>query len=229
MRKIISVEGNIASGKSTFLDIIKEYNPNFNIIPEPIHEWQNVMDPRATEGSSFASYNSYNLFELAAQEPSKYLFPFQLTTLNSHIKMLSSAKQFDGVSVLERCYLTNSNVFTKQHHDNGVINDPEWAVYNLFLTDHIIKPYGKNPIDGFVYVKTDPEICFKRLQKRNRTEENKVGLDYLEKLHKLHEEWLNRMFQEGIKILTVDNNLEKMTLKSYSKDIDNINKFLKSI
>ena len=43
---VIQVEGNIGSGKSTFLNFIKKYknNRNFEIkfIDEPISDWQNI-------------------------------------------------------------------------------------------------------------------------------------------------------------------------------------------
>lgn len=44
--------------------------------------------------------------------------------------------------------------------------------------------------DGFVYLRTDPATCLKRLQKRQRSEEGGVSLDYLQNLHEKHEAWL---------------------------------------
>jgi deoxyadenosine/deoxycytidine kinase len=43
---------------------------------------------------------------------------------------------------------------------------------------------------GFIYLRTDPETCHKRMNKRNRSEEASVPLAYLQKLHDKHEEWL---------------------------------------
>ncbi len=47
-----------------------------------------------------------------------------------------------------------------------------------------MKPLGRFP------VKTDPEVCYKRLVKRNRSEETGVTLEYLQLLHDKHERWL---------------------------------------
>ncbi len=49
--------------------------------------------------------------------------------------------------------------------------------------------YTPQPI-GFIYLKTDPSICFQRLQKRKRSEESNIPLSYLNLLHAKHEEWL---------------------------------------
>lgn len=40
--RFISIEGNIGSGKSTILKIIRENFPELNILDEPLTEWQNV-------------------------------------------------------------------------------------------------------------------------------------------------------------------------------------------
>ena len=40
--RFISIEGNIGSGKSTILKIIRENFPELTILDEPLSEWQNV-------------------------------------------------------------------------------------------------------------------------------------------------------------------------------------------
>jgi Mrp family chromosome partitioning ATPase len=45
-------------------------------------------------------------------------------------------------------------------------------------------------VDGFVYLRTTPDTCLSRGQKRGRAEEAGVPLSYLQELHARHEEWL---------------------------------------
>ncbi|XP_012943903.2 thymidine kinase 2, mitochondrial-like [Aplysia californica] len=45
-------------------------------------------------------------------------------------------------------------------------------------------------VDLIVYLRASPEVCSKRIQKRNRSEEAGVPMEYLESLHRLHDEWL---------------------------------------
>ena len=41
-----------------------------------------------------------------------------------------------------------------------------------------------------VYLQTDPDIAYGRVQRRGRPEENGISMDFLNGLHRLHEDWL---------------------------------------
>ena len=46
-------------------------------------------------------------------------------------------------------------------------------------------------LDVIFYLRTQPETCMKRLNQRGRPEETStISIDYLNKLHELHEQWL---------------------------------------
>ena len=47
------------------------------------------------------------------------------------------------------------------------------------------------PLNGIIYIKTDPEMCNKRIAERNRKGET-IPLDYSIQCHNYHEEWLNK-------------------------------------
>lgn len=47
-----------------------------------------------------------------------------------------------------------------------------------------------------VYLRSTPEIVYERIQKRARSEEKCVPLEYLKQLHELHENWLIHGSQE---------------------------------
>jgi deoxyguanosine kinase len=44
--QFISIEGNIGSGKSTVLKIIRENFPELAILDEPLTDWQNVGEKK---------------------------------------------------------------------------------------------------------------------------------------------------------------------------------------
>src|SRR5581483_8466138 len=72
--------------------------------------------------------------------------------------------------------------------EQGVMNPLEWQLYQEWfkwlIEEHHYKPYG------FIYLKTDPEVCYQRMLQRNRSEECTVTLDYLKMIHEKHENWL---------------------------------------
>ena len=45
---MIYIEGNIGAGKSTFLELFKEYLvqnlPDSSVLPEPVKAWENMQD-----------------------------------------------------------------------------------------------------------------------------------------------------------------------------------------
>lgn len=43
--------------------------------------------------------------------------------------------------------------------------------------------------DAIIYIRTDPEKCHERINTRGRNEEKTVPLEYLQSVHKLHDEW----------------------------------------
>ena len=65
MTIVFFIEGNIATGKSTILDLLEKHIPNCQIIKEPLHTWQNIED---TEG---------NILDHFYKTPEKIAYAFQ--------------------------------------------------------------------------------------------------------------------------------------------------------
>ncbi|MEQ2264582.1 hypothetical protein XENORESO_013149 [Xenotaenia resolanae] len=54
--KRISIEGNIASGKSTFVRLLEQESTDWEVVPEPIARWCNVQ----TTSSDFEVFLLYD-------------------------------------------------------------------------------------------------------------------------------------------------------------------------
>jgi len=63
----ISIEGNIGSGKSTILKIIKENFPELTILDEPLASWEKV-----------GKNGDVNLLKLYYNNPERWGFTFQI-------------------------------------------------------------------------------------------------------------------------------------------------------
>ena len=89
--------------------------------------------------------------------------------------------------VCERSLYTDKNVFCKMLYDEGKIDDYGYQIYNKWFE------YFQSFLTNFhfVYLKTDYNICFERVNKRNRNVEENIPLDYLEKNNDYHDKWLN--------------------------------------
>jgi deoxycitidine kinase/deoxyguanosine kinase len=70
--------------------------------------------------------------------------------------------------------------------EDGHISDIEFQTYNYWF-DTFEK---QTRIDIVLYVNTNPEECMNRIHTRNRPEEIKIPLKYLQNCHKKHKDWI---------------------------------------
>ena len=179
MTKIISIEGNIGSGKSTIVKQLKHYNKsNYIFVEEPVDEWSSICDEN---GECILSHFYKN--------NKQYSFQFQMMAYISRLNILREIikKNPNAVIITERCLFTDKYVFAKMLFDNGDMSKIEYDIYNKWFACFL----DNVSIDGIIYIKTKPETCMERIKKRNREGET-IPLDYLTKCHQYHEEWLNK-------------------------------------
>ena len=183
MTRIISIDGNIGSGKSTFVKLLNNYNMNklgdlkICFLQEPVNIWNEITDN-----------NGVTVIEHFYKDQEKFAFSFQMMAYISRlISIKNELKNNYDIIFTERSILTDRNVFAKMLYDDGKINEIEFKIYNKWF-DEFVNDF---PEIEFIYLKTDPEIAFNRIIKRGRTGEN-IPLEYLKKCHKYHEEWLEQ-------------------------------------
>ena len=203
MSKIIYIEGNIGSGKSTILSFLKnKYKNDDNIIylQEPVNEWETIKDK-----------NNITILEKFYENQEKYSFAFQMMAYISRVVLLKDSieKYPNSIIIVERSLYTDRHVFAKMLYDNGKLEDVEYQIYLKWFD------YFSNlqQIQKVIYIKTDPEICLHRVNKRLRNGESSISLDYLQNCHNYHENMINNITNEK---LVIDGN----------KDIDNDNNIL---
>lgn len=168
----VAVEGNVGSGKTTFLQhFIK--NNNVAVFAEPIDMWRNC--------------NGYNLLELMYQDPKKWSFTFQsyvqLTMLRQHQK-----KVIQPVKLMERSLYSARYCFVEKLSRDGLMPSASVAVIDEWFK--YITKYEDTTVDLIVYLRTSPEVAYERILTRNRSEERTVAFEYIKALHDIHEDWL---------------------------------------
>ncbi len=200
--KYLVVEGNIGAGKSTFLTMLKKYL-NVHIVYEPCEQWQNV--------------GGENLLAAFYKDTPRWAYTFQTYAFITRIlaQEAASVVRDHKIQVLERSVYSDRFCFAKNCYESGLMSSLEWKLYTEWFA-WLTEKYVPIP-SAFIYLQTDPEICYKRLLKRNRTEENLVPLEYIQKIHEKHESWLiDKQFDSGINlrdvpvlVLSCNNDFEK--------------------
>ncbi|XP_078695989.1 thymidine kinase 2, mitochondrial-like [Branchiostoma floridae x Branchiostoma belcheri] len=168
----VAIEGNIGSGKTTFLDHFSK-TKGIEVIQEPVDMWRNVR--------------GHNTLALMYSDPKRWSFAFQsyvqLTMLDIHTR-----KQKSLIRMMERSIYSAKYCFVENMHESGNMTDAEYVVLTEWF-DWILANQ-KVQIDLIVYLKTSPEVCHQRIKQRCREEEKAIPLDYLQALHSAHEDWL---------------------------------------
>lgn len=173
---ILVVEGNIGAGKSTFLKLIKEYL-NLEIIFEPHQRWQSVG-------------GTQNLLELFYTDTQRWAYTFQSYAFITRIMEQEAqvALHPQAVHLSERSVFSDRYCFAKSAYENGFMTSLEWKLYQEWFSWLVDRSLTMP--QGFIYLQTDPRVCYERIAKRARYEEITISLEYLNQLHDKHEQWL---------------------------------------
>ncbi len=219
--KYFIVEGNIGSGKSTFLKMLKQYL-NIQMVLEPHEQWQSI----GGEGD--------NLLDLFYKDPKRWAYSFQTYAFVSRIMVQQSHARMQNyaVQVLERSVFSDRYCFAYNCYELGYMNALEWQLYQTWFS-WLVDTYVPKP-DGFIYLRTKPEVCYERLQKRDRHEESSVSLDYINTIHQKHESWLidkkdlsAQMEQIPILVLDCDSEFES-DLQEQQRHVESVSSFILS-
>lgn len=76
--KRVSIEGNIAVGKSTFAQLLQFAGQDWEVVPEPVGKWQSI--------ESGSSQKVSNLLDMMYQDPQRWSYTFQTNSCMSRMR-----------------------------------------------------------------------------------------------------------------------------------------------
>lgn len=198
---IISIEGNIGSGKSTILRHLRTnlstHDDKYKIIfiDEPVSFWESIKD---AEGR--------NMIEKYYENPQKYAFAFQIMALTSRLIYLKNAinnslsnKETNKkiIIITERSLHTDCYVFAELLQKQKNMEDVCFQIY-IQLFNEFSSNY---PVHTLIYVDTPPEICRNRIKQRSRSGEEIISLNYLIQCHEEHQIFIYEKMPNSNKIV----------------------------
>ena len=216
---IISLEGNIGAGKSTLLTRLQhaaeissrgsQHRPNkvgskhinIEFVQEPVSRWSNSDNQGGLE-------TNVNLLSCFYADPDKYAFPFQIMAYTTQLdELYKSIKKQPSIVLTERSLESNREIFTKMFRDEGKIDSVHYQIYcENAQTCRALCPHTI-ATDAVIYLRSSPDVCVERIQKRGREGEERITLDYLKTCHDYHEDWLGNMPAENCLVLDADKDL----------------------
>jgi len=222
MPHIVFIEGNIASGKSTLLDNLKNLNNSerfgkVQVIKEPLDKWKNLSDSNGT-----------NILKHFYMNMERFAYSFQSFAFLSRVKLLEQIEGDSDYVFIERSIWSDKEIFAKNCYEQQIMSEIEWVLYNKWFS--WMEKTASPPEMSFVYLQTSPIVSKQRMDKRNRQEENSVTLEYLSQIHQKHQEWFNtkelEMSGNKIKVMTVDANSDYTDEKYFTGIVSNLSEFL---
>lgn len=186
------LEGNVGTGKSTFLKKLQEIT-DVHIILEPVDEWVNTKNISSGK----------NLLEEFYANQERWAYTFQSIAFRTRINNLLLAPK-DKTKVIERSVFTDRNVFAKTCYENSKMGEIEWNDYTQWF-DWLTESFDVKP-KGYIYLRADPEVSHERVKIRNRGGEESIPLDYLKTLHEKHDDWLLK--ENNVLVLDVNEDFE---------------------
>lgn len=189
---IVSIEGNIGTGKSTLLSYLSTVSSKDTIICyEPVHEWLKIKDSK-----------NETLLSKFYKDPKKYGFLFQLMVLKSMNELVINTIRDNPQCrqiICERSVLSSHYIFTKMLHDENFIDEIEYTLYKSFFDLYNVEEITP---DKIIHLYCSPEKSLENIKKRNRTGENNITIDYLQKCNQNHRIFLSTL--QNIEIIEID-------------------------
>lgn len=181
---IIFIEGNIGSGKTTFLKNLDVNSINSQKIFEPVDQW--------IESGMLKKFY---------KDPKKYAYEFQLYCLKTRFELFSKIDNTKDIIFIERSPMCDRYVFAeiclKDQIDKLSRYQEIWDQYmNQIYTSTFNYPYH------FIYIDETYQNCYQHIKSRGRNAENNISLEYLSQLQNKHQQWFDHHEQIHISNFT---------------------------
>jgi deoxyadenosine/deoxycytidine kinase len=182
--KLVSMEGNIGAGKTSMIRAIKdrittENRDDLTVLEEPIEEWMSIND------------GTNNILHLFYKNPTEYAFLFQVLVGITTMKQLKKAvKKNPALKVIlsERSLLSSRKIFAESLIEADAMDGIESEIYDILFSDDDLEWMYPT---GMIYLKTRPEVCLERIEKRGRWEEESITIEWLRQCEQKHEKMID--------------------------------------
>ena len=173
---IITIDGNIGCYKTSILNYFHK-NYKLAIDLEPVDNWTDYLENL---------YNTPN---------SSYDFQIKVWIDRCWIQEKTTT-----AVLMERSPNFIKNVFVRKAYEDNTISEKEYEnIISLHkTTDELWKP------NGYIYLRSDPDKCLQRINKRGRLAEKNITLEYIQNIHDLHEKNYKEAQSSNMNIIAID-------------------------
>ncbi len=179
-RKYVAIAGNIGAGKSSLTSLLGK-NFGWKVYYESVDDNPYLAD----------FYDDMR----------RWSFNLQIYFLSSRFRNQKKLMEITTSLIQDRTIYEDVEIFAKNLHDMGLMSDRDYKNYcSLFneMIDYL------QPPDLLIYLRADVPTLVRQIQQRGRDYENTIRIEYLERLNRLYEDWIDRYKHEKL-IIDTDN------------------------
>lgn len=178
--KYIAVAGNIGAGKSSLTGLLSKH---FN--------WE----------AFYESVDDNPYLADFYEDMLRWSFNLQIYFLSSRFRHQKEMLKQEISLIQDRTIYEDVEIFAKNLHEMNLMSDRDFANYEALF--HEMSHYLRPP-DLLIYLRAQVPTLVKQIQQRGRDYENTIRIDYLERLNRLYEDWIDRYPHEKLIIDTDD-------------------------
>jgi deoxyadenosine/deoxycytidine kinase len=176
----IAIAGNIGSGKTTLTRLLAKH-----------FGWEAHYEDVDTNPYLNSFY----------EDMQRWSFNLQIYFLNSRFRQILEIRQSGKTVVQDRTIYEDAYIFAPNLHSMNLMTTRDFENYiSLFeLMSSLIQPP-----DLLIYLRASVPTLVNQIQKRGRTYEEAIRLDYLKKLNERYENWISGYAPGKMLIINVD-------------------------
>lgn len=178
--KFIAIAGNIGAGKSSLTRLLAKH-----------FDWE----------AFFESVDDNPYLSDFYEDMRRWSFNLQIYFLSSRFRhqknMIENTENF----VQDRTIYEDVEIFAKNLHEMGLMSDRDFNNYQALFRE--MTNYLRPP-DLLIYLRAQVPTLVKQIQSRGRDYESTIRIEYLERLNRLYEDWIQEYPHEKLIIDTDD-------------------------
>lgn len=175
-KKFIAVAGNIGAGKSSLTRVLSDY-----------FKWQAYFE-RVDDNPYLADF--YN-------DMRRWSFNLQVFFLSSRFDHHQAIEHAPHSVIQDRTIYEDAQIFARNLYEMGLMDQRDFDNYQALFK--LMTSYLKAP-DLLIYLRASVPKLVEHIQSRGREFESSIRIEYLERLNRHYETWVER-YKLGPKLI----------------------------
>ncbi|MEM6645375.1 MAG: deoxynucleoside kinase [Bacteroidota bacterium] len=193
-RKYVAIAGNIGAGKSSLTKVLSDY-----------FKWEAFYE-RVDDNPYLSDFYD---------DMRRWSFNLQVFFLSSRFNHQRSIEQVPHSVVQDRSIYEDAEIFARNLYEMSLMSQRDFENYtDLFA---IMTSYLRPP-DLLVYLRATVPTLVRHIQSRGREYESSIRIEYLERLNRLYEDWVDR-YDLGPKLIIDVDELDFVNEDTHRREI----------